>query len=130
MFWVDFLKLVFDGNFYSLSTFSSSAATASPTSMVLELPPISFVLTPLSIVLRTASSTALASAGKFREYLSIIAIERIVPTGFTIPWPDISGADPGTGLAPNPSKLGGLTYHELARRYRCTCSSHLASHSN
>lgn len=82
----------------SLRTFKSSAATASPISVVVAnfsaFPAISFVLTPASIVLRTASSTALASAGRLREYLSIIATERIVPIGLTFPWPEMSGAEP------------------------------------
>lgn len=55
---------------------------------------MSFVRTPASIVLRTASSTAFASTGRLREYLSIIATERIVPIGLTFPWPEISGAEP------------------------------------
>lgn len=45
-------------------TFLSSAATASPTSMVLDVPPMSFVRIPASIVLRTASSTAFDSVGR------------------------------------------------------------------
>lgn len=52
------------------------------------------VLTPLSIVILTASSMILASAGRFSEYWSIIAVESIAATGLTIPLPDISGAEP------------------------------------
>jgi hypothetical protein len=82
----------------SLRTFKSSAATASPISVVeanlAAFPAISFVRTPASIVLRTASSTAVASAGRLREYFSIMATERIVPIGFTFPCPEISGAEP------------------------------------
>jgi hypothetical protein len=80
--------------FFSARTFSSSFATASPTSEVEDVPPISFVRTPASIVRLTASSTALASAGKQSEYCSNIAIERIAATGLTIPCPEMSGAEP------------------------------------
>lgn len=83
----------------SLRTFKSSAATASPISdveanLAAPFPAMSFVRTPASIVLRTASSTAVASAERLREYFSIIATERIVPMGLTIPFPEMSGADP------------------------------------
>lgn len=36
----------------------------------------------------------LASAGRFSEYWSIIAVESIAATGLTIPLPDMSGAEP------------------------------------
>lgn len=48
-------------------TFFNSSATAFPTSFVVAFPPMSPVLTPLSIVLLTASSTAFASTGRFNE---------------------------------------------------------------
>lgn len=47
--------------------FLNSSVTASPTSLVVAFPPMSPVLTPLSIVLLTASSTAFASTGRFNE---------------------------------------------------------------
>ncbi len=78
----------------SCKTFFNSTATASPTSAVLAVPPMSFVRIPFSIVLLTANSTAFDSIGRLREYWSIMATERIVPTGLTIPCPPISGADP------------------------------------
>lgn len=79
---------------FSESSCASSFATASPTSLVLALPPISPVRTPLSIVLRTASSTTFASAGRFKEYCKSMAMERIAATGLTMPFPEISGAEP------------------------------------
>ena len=74
---------------------ASSFATASPTSLVVDLPRISAVQIPLSIVRLTASSTAFASSGRDSEYWSSIAMDRIAATGFTIPFPEISGAEPG-----------------------------------
>lgn len=79
---------------YLDNSFSSSLATASPTCCVLAVPPMSPVLTPLSIVILTASSIILASAGRFNEYWSIIAVESIAATGLTTPLPDMSGAEP------------------------------------
>lgn len=74
--------------------FVSSSATASPTWLVLASPPMSVVLMPLSIVRRTASSTNLASSGRFREYWRSIEVERIAAMGLTTPFPEMSGADP------------------------------------
>lgn len=79
---------------YFFKIFSSSATTASPTSLVLALPPRSLVTTPLSMAFLTACSTTSASLGRPREYLSIMAIERMVPTGLTMPFPEMSGAEP------------------------------------
>jgi len=79
------------------SIFASSLATASPTSPVLAFPPISVVRIPPSIVFLTASSTAFASSGRFKEYWSSIAVERIAATGLTTPLPEISGAEPTSG---------------------------------
>jgi hypothetical protein len=73
---------------------SSSAAIASPTSAVLDEPPMSPVRTPLSIVIRVASSIFSASSGRHSEYLNIMLMDRMVAIGFTIPWPAISGAEP------------------------------------
>lgn len=74
----------------SLRTLTSSAATASPISdveanLVAFLPAMSFVRTPASMVLRTASSTAFASTERLREYFSIMATDKIVPMGLTLP---------------------------------------------
>src|SRR5262249_20144536 len=68
--------------------------TALPTLLVDALPPISTVRTPDSITLRTAVSIAFASTGRLREYCSIIAMDSMAATGFTMPLPAISGADP------------------------------------
>ena len=76
------------------NNFSNSAATASPTSLVVALPPISPVRTPDSITLRTAASMALASAMRPKEYCIIMAMERMAATGFTMPFPAMSGAEP------------------------------------
>jgi hypothetical protein len=46
------------------------------------------------MVRRTASSTADAWGCLFKEYLKSMAIERMAATGFTIPLPEISGAEP------------------------------------
>lgn len=82
-----------DHNFY-LSSFSSSAAIASPTCDVVEDPPISFVRTPLSIAILVASSILAAYSGRQSEYLNIILIDRMVATGLTMPCPAMSGAEP------------------------------------
>lgn len=47
-----------------------------------------------SIVFFTASSTAVASEGRCNEYLNIMAAERIAAIGFTVPVPEMSGAEP------------------------------------
>lgn len=73
---------------------ASSFATASPTSAVLAEPPMSLVLMPFSMTLRTASSIFLESSGCCKEYLNIMPSERIIATGLTMPWPLISGAEP------------------------------------
>lgn len=80
--------------FYFLSRVSSSAAIASPTSAVLDLPPISPVRMPLSIVILVASSILVAISGRHNEYLNIMLIERTVATGLTMPCPAMSGAEP------------------------------------
>lgn len=77
------------------SIFANSLAMASPTSLVVDLPRMSAVRMPLSIVRRTASSIAFASAGSAKEYWRSIAMERIAATGFTTPFPAMSGAEPG-----------------------------------
>jgi hypothetical protein len=79
---------------YLFRIVASSAAMASPTSTVVAVPPISPVLIPFSIIVSTASSMALASSGKHREYFSIMLMESIMATGLTIPLPEISGAEP------------------------------------
>ena len=86
-----------DNHFIPLRICFNSATTASPTSTVLALPPRSRVRIPLSMVRRTASSIAFDSAGRRREYCNIIATERIVPIGLTIPRPEMSGAEPRDG---------------------------------
>jgi hypothetical protein len=94
----DLFSLLFFVFFFLLSQthkmLSNSATTASPTSRVFALPPISMVRTPASITLRTAVSMALASAGRLSEYWSIMAMERMAATGFTRPLPAMSGAEP------------------------------------
>ena len=67
------------------SSLTSASATASPTSLVEAVPPMSAVRMPSSIVCRTAASTALASRGRLSEYWSSIATDRIAATGFTMP---------------------------------------------
>ena len=68
--------------------------TASPNSLVVADPLISGVQIPESITARTADSIDLASPGMHKEYLSIIATDKIMPTGLTVPLPAMSGADP------------------------------------
>lgn len=77
---------------------ASSLATASPTSAVPALPPMSFVRTPASMHFLTAASTLLARSGRWKEYFSIMLTDKIVATGFTMPWPEMSGAEPRVGL--------------------------------
>ena len=85
--------------FSSFKTIFNSSTTASPTSLVLLEPPISAVLAPFSIARLTASSTTLASVGRLREYCNIMATERIVPMGLTLPWPEMSGAEPAIAVS-------------------------------
>lgn len=73
---------------------ASSAATASPTSFVDEVPPISPVRIPFSMLFLTAVSTADANSGSQREYFSIMLTDSSMATGLTMPLPDISGAEP------------------------------------
>lgn len=54
------------------------------------------------MVLLTAVSINLASSGRFNEYWSIIAVERIAATGLTMPLPEMSGADPSSHQLNNP----------------------------
>lgn len=81
----------------------STSTILSPTSAVLLLPPKSAVLNanpPLSVsssTFRTASSTAFACFSRPREYLNSMAALRIVPIGFAMPFPAISGAEPWIG---------------------------------
>jgi hypothetical protein len=56
---------------------------------------MSFVVTPLSMAILVASSIFVAISGRHREYLNIILIDRTVAMGLTIPWPAMSGAEPG-----------------------------------
>ncbi len=93
----------------------SSSATASPTSLVLADPPMSPVLVPLSIVLRTASSTAFDSSGRFKECFRSIAMESIAATGLTMPLPEMSGAEPLEHQPLNGGLWGEQTYRGLAR---------------
>lgn len=81
-------------NFYFLSSFSSSAAMASPTCDVVADPPMSFVRTPLSMAIFVASSILAAYSGRHSEYLNIMLMDRMVATGLTMPWPAMSGAEP------------------------------------
>lgn len=80
--------------YYFDRIFSSSWATLSPTSFVPLLPPMSFVETPLSIVILTASSIAAASSDRLKEYKSIMAMDSIEATGLMTPLPAMSGAEP------------------------------------
>lgn len=80
--------------FYFFIRVSNSAATASPTSDVVDLPPMSPVRIPLSITTFTASSICCAMSGRHNEYLNIMLMDRIVATGLQMPLPAISGAEP------------------------------------
>jgi hypothetical protein len=73
---------------------ANSTATASPTSFVDEVPPISPVRIPFSMLFLTAVSTAIASSSSQREYFSIMLTESNMATGLTMPLPEISGAEP------------------------------------
>lgn len=79
---------------YFESICASSAATASPTSFVVDLPPISPVRMSFSIVFLTAVSTAMAKSGSQSEYFSIMLTESNMATGLTLFWPEMSGAEP------------------------------------
>ena len=103
------------GAFFSARVFLSSCATASPTSLVEALPPISLVRMPASIVRRTASSTAFASKGRHNEYCRSMAMERIAATGLTRPLPEISGAEPGCLLAANAAYIACCLLHTVYR---------------
>lgn len=76
------------------SNWSNSAAIASPTSAVLDVPPMSFVRMPFSITILVASSIFCANSGRHSEYLNIMLMDWIVAMGLTIPWLAMSGADP------------------------------------
>jgi hypothetical protein len=86
--------LLFQTAVYFFNKVSSSAAIASPTSAVFDLPPMSPVRIPLSMVILVASSIFSASSGRQREYLNIMLMERMVAMGLTMPCPAISGAEP------------------------------------
>jgi hypothetical protein len=79
---------------YFFNSVSSSAAIASPTSLVFDLPPMSAVRIPLSMVIFVASSIIKASSGRHSEYLNIMLMERMVAMGLTMPLPAMSGAEP------------------------------------
>ncbi|GME80524.1 unnamed protein product [Ambrosiozyma monospora] len=66
---------------------------ASPTSVVLLEPPKSAVVTPASMALPTAFSMALPSSNKFKDNFNIIAADKIVAIGLTLPFGK-SGAEP------------------------------------
>ena len=68
--------------------------TSSAAATVLSDPPRSFVRAPSFTASDTARSTALASASSPSEWRSSIAALRMVPTGFAIPFPAMSGAEP------------------------------------
>ena len=70
---------------------------ASPVSPVPADPPRSLVRRPASMAFRTAASTASASLGSCSEYRNIMATDKMVPMGFAMPWPEMSGAEPGWG---------------------------------
>ena len=59
----------------------------------------------------TAASTALASAARPKERLSIMAADRMVAMGFAMPCPAMSGAEPWMGSymprVPSPSEAEG-----------------------
>lgn len=79
------------------------STTLSPTSFVLCWPPRSAVLNPappLSVSSKTfltASSIAFAGFSIPKEYLNNMAALRIVPIGFAMPCPAMSGAEPCIG---------------------------------
>ena len=72
--------------------------------VVESVPPRSRVRQPSVMARSTASSMTFASAARPREWRSIIAAESTVPTGFAIPFPAMSGAEPWMGsYSPGPS---------------------------
>src|SRR3954462_1432934 len=75
---------------------ANRARISSAALTVVALPPRSFVRAapPAATASNTAFSTAFASASNPSECRSNIAALRIVPTGFAIPFPAMSGADP------------------------------------
>lgn len=79
---------------YFESICANSTATASPTSFVVDLPPMSLVRMSFSMVFLTAVSTAMARSGSQREYFSIMLTDSNMATGLTLFWPEISGAEP------------------------------------
>ena len=78
----------------------STSTIRSPNSTVPTLPPKSAVLNPRpplsgrSRTVLTAVSMALAGFSSPSEYLSSIAALRMVPMGFAMPFPAMSGAEP------------------------------------
>lgn len=80
--------------YFELKICANSAATASPTSFVVDVPPISPVRIPFSIPFLTAVSTAMANSGSQREYFNIMLTESSMATGLTMPFPEMSGAEP------------------------------------
>lgn len=81
----------------------SVSTILSPSSTVVTSPPRSLVLKPSppssceSRALLTAASIAWAGFSRPKEYRSSIAPLSIVPIGFAIPLPAMSGADPWMG---------------------------------
>src|SRR5204863_33133 len=71
--------------------------TASTASSVVASPPRSGVLSPLSSARSIADSRAAASLSRENPCRSIIATEPSMASGFALPVPAMSGADPCTG---------------------------------
>src|SRR5215469_9772915 len=74
-----------------------ASQTAVPTSAVVAGLPAGFrsaVTRPLSRTVSIADSTAAASSFRLKLYASIAPIDPIVPRGFAMPLPAISGAEP------------------------------------
>lgn len=82
-----------------LNTFSISWHTASVTSFVLWLPPRSLVLTPATVTFSIACmrTSATASSLPLPTHRTISAADQNAPTGFAMPLPAISGAEPWIG---------------------------------
>src|SRR6056297_1607989 len=89
------------------------STTASTTSVVLALPPMSAVVIPAARVSRSARMTSSPQSGK-PSCSSIIAPHHIWPIGLAIPCPAMSGAEPCTGSNMEGYSLLGLIFAEGA----------------
>ena len=89
------------------------------------------VRNPCSSTRSTADSTAAAASSISSEWRSISATDPNVASGFAIPWPAMSGAEPCTGsYRPGPSapRLARRKQPDRARDHRGLVGEDVAEH--